>query len=105
MSQDKSSASGRWPECKGKEAVDVEAILEQRGEEYGEYSDIASVAQGLKINARAAVGYNRLSYDQAEAVDMVLHKLARILNGNPNHRDSWQDMIGYLKLVEERLPD
>jgi len=34
---------------------------------------------------------------------MVVHKIARILNGDPNYDDSWVDISGYTKLVADRL--
>jgi hypothetical protein len=34
---------------------------------------------------------------------MIVHKLARIVNGDPNYGDSWRDIEGYAKLVADRL--
>ena len=34
---------------------------------------------------------------------MILHKISRIVNGDPNYKDSWTDIIGYAKLVEKTL--
>jgi hypothetical protein len=34
---------------------------------------------------------------------MIQHKIARILNGDPNYHDSWHDIGGYSKLVADRL--
>ena len=34
---------------------------------------------------------------------MIVHKLARIVNGNPDKVDSWVDIAGYATLVAERL--
>jgi hypothetical protein len=34
---------------------------------------------------------------------MVAHKIARIINGDPNYSDSWVDVAGYAKLVADRL--
>lgn len=41
--------------------------------------------------------------DQKEALEMVQHKIGRILNGDPDFHDSWHDMIGYTKLVADDL--
>ena len=41
--------------------------------------------------------------DQAEAIDMIFSKLARILNGDPNYADNWIDIAGYATLVADRL--
>jgi hypothetical protein len=34
---------------------------------------------------------------------MVVHKIGRILNGDPHYADSWVDIAGYAKLVADRL--
>ena len=34
-----------------------------------------------------------------EALDMIQHKIARILNGDPYYEDSWVDIIGYAQLA------
>lgn len=38
-----------------------------------------------------------------EALEMVQHKIARILNGDPQYLDNWVDGAGYFKLVADRL--
>lgn len=40
---------------------------------------------------------------QREAIEMICHKLARIVNGDPYYADSWTDIAGYAKLVADRL--
>lgn len=44
-----------------------------------------------------------LSDDKREALEMIAHKIGRILNVDPNYHDSWHDIIGYAKLVENTL--
>jgi hypothetical protein len=44
----------------------------------------------------------RIGY-QREALEMIAHKIARIINGDPNYADSWVDIAGYAKLVADRL--
>ena len=34
---------------------------------------------------------------------MVQHKIARILNGDPNYIDNWIDLVVYSQLVVNRL--
>ena len=34
---------------------------------------------------------------------MIASKLARIVIGNSNHRDSWIDIAGYAKLVADSI--
>ena len=45
----------------------------------------------------------KLDPDQREALEMIAHKMARILNGDQDHLDSWHDIQGYARLVEQRL--
>jgi hypothetical protein len=40
---------------------------------------------------------------QRESLDMIAHKIARILNGNPNVHDHWHDIAGYATLVANDL--
>lgn len=46
-----------------------------------------------------------LSSDKQEALEMIAHKIGRILNGDPNYKDSWTDIAGYAQLVADTLKD
>jgi hypothetical protein len=48
-------------------------------------------------------GLERLAPDQREALEMMQHKIARILNGDATYLDNWVDLVGYLQLVASRL--
>lgn len=85
-------------------------ILQERGSRYGRFMDHADLTQGLKHLVRehrpegqAATNYSCMKPDQQEAVDMILHKLGRIVNGDPDYIDSWDDIAGYARLVADRL--
>lgn len=83
----------------------IDATLAERGSRYGKFTDHAEVTQTLKqVIARCAHERgNTFSADQAEALDMICHKIGRIVNGDPNYADSWVDIAGYAKLVADRL--
>ena len=87
------------------EADNVDAILDERGERYGDFFGHAAITQHLKSAAHqfAAERGKQFGVDQAEALDMIFHKIGRILNGDPNYADSWIDIAGYAKLVADRL--
>jgi hypothetical protein len=40
---------------------------------------------------------------QKEGIEMIEHKLCRILCGDPNFRDHWQDIAGYAMRVLEEI--
>ena len=82
---------------------EAKLLLAERGTRYGEFPDHAAISQQLKRVMRGAPGWNRLQPHQCEALEMVQHKIARILNGDPNYADSWHDMAGYSTLVEQEL--
>ena len=83
----------------------VDAILDDRAQDYGKFIEGAEIMQMLKrivhnyIEARGT----KLAFDQREAIDMIIHKLGRIINGNPDKVDTWVDIAGYAKLVADRL--
>jgi hypothetical protein len=80
---------------------DIESTLLERANRYGDFADHARIAQDLKDVMRGAPGYYTLSTDKREALEMIQHKIARILNGDPEYKDNWHDIAGYAKLVED----
>jgi hypothetical protein len=85
--------------------TNVDAILNERAGNYGPFATQATIAQRLKHVAHTAAGEQGKTFatDQAEALDMIFSKISRILNGDPNHLDSWTDIAGYATLVADRL--
>lgn len=84
---------------------DVDATLAERGKRYGTFKGHAEVTYKLKtiIHEHAGRMDKTFAFDQAEALDMICHKLGRIVNGDPDYADSWIDIAGYAKLVADRL--
>lgn len=80
-------------------------ILADRGAKYGPYIGHAKIACRLKEVMHQAVIENRkmMAPDQMETLDMIAHKIGRILNGDPDYEDSWRDIAGYATLVADRL--
>jgi hypothetical protein len=84
--------------------AELENILTERGNNYGKFVDHAEVSQSLKLvvfNTKPREKFS--SSDQVEALEMILHKIGRIVNGNHDYVDSWVDIAGYAKLVSDRL--
>ena len=85
---------------------DVNDILVDRGEKYGPFAGHARITQRLKEIIEDELlgrGNRQLDADQQEALDMICHKIGRIINGDPNYDDSWRDIAGYAMLVCNRL--
>jgi len=83
----------------------IDATLAERGSRYGEFEDGAAIMQSLKGVMKSTDGWTRLSPPQREALEMIQHKIGRILNGDPNYSDSWVDIAGYAKLISDNLED
>lgn len=79
--------------------------LSERGARYGTFVGHAKVTQALKrVMADALAERNKtVSDSQWEALEMIAHKIGRVINGDPNYDDSWVDIAGYAQLVADEL--
>jgi hypothetical protein len=84
-------------------AADINTVLTERGSRYGCFTGHATITQGIKRVFEESPNWDILDDDQREALEMVAHKIGRILNGDPDYADSWTDIAGYVTLVEKRL--
>ncbi len=84
-------------------ADSISQVLSERGKRYGVFSEHAKYAQEMKEIFRTSHNWKGMQPDQREALEMIAHKIWRILNGDPDYFDSWKDIAGYAKLVSDRL--
>lgn len=85
------------------QATTVDETLAERGSRYGDFGDHAGVTQALKRAMGDSPNWRQLPDDMRESLEMVAHKIGRILCGDPTYLDSWHDIIGYTRLIEKRL--
>lgn len=91
-------------ECIGAPEADAtEQLITERGSRYGKFKDGAEIMQELKDVMREVDGWHNLTPSQREALDMIQHKIGRILNGDPTYDDSWKDIAGYATLIVNEL--
>lgn len=81
----------------------LDKIIEARGSRYGKFLKHAEITQHLKNVIFGYKSKDAYEDDQVEALEMICHKLGRIINGDPNYSDSWIDIAGYAQLVADRL--
>ena len=83
----------------------VDATLAERQSTYGNFEDVAFVTENImSILAKVRVnGLNDLPNTHRMALYMIASKMARIVNGDFNHLDSWHDIGGYAKLIEKLI--
>ena len=83
---------------------DIKSVLAERGSRYGSFDTHARITQSLKASFFSnSQSYLKMTPSMKEAVDMILHKLGRIGNGDPSYLDSWVDIVGYAQLVVDEL--
>lgn len=84
--------------------TDIDKTLEERGKRYGgSFLEQSQIAQNIKNAIKNSPNWNRMRVDQREALEMIATKISRILYGDPNHIDSWHDIVGYAHLIERDL--
>lgn len=83
----------------------TEDVLVERGSRYGTFTTHAQITMTLKNFWRSLPSWYTLSMSQQESLDMIAHKIGRIINvdGDPNYSDSWIDIAGYATLVAQEL--
>jgi hypothetical protein len=81
----------------------IQDTLAERGSRYGDFAGHANITQRIKFIMQNTQNWSVLKEDQKEALEMVAHKIGRILNGDPDYDDSWVDIAGYVTLVANRL--
>jgi hypothetical protein len=82
---------------------DISEVLDERGARYGKFVGHARITQHLKSVMFTHKLRQEFDDDMVEALEMIAHKIGRIINGDPNYADSWVDIAGYAKLVADRL--
>ena len=85
--------------------TELDTLLNTRHSTYGTFMGQASLSQAIKkvINERLKGKDHKFEADQLEALSMIAHKIARVVNGDPDYVDSWRDIAGYAQLVADRL--
>ena len=78
-------------------------ILKEREVTHGDFEMKAMWIQEIMQNLIGLNSYEAMEADKKEAIHMILVKLSRIIYGNHDHVDHWDDIAGYATLVSERL--
>lgn len=95
----------------------LDNVLDERGSRYGKFDGHSMISQTLKLVMQGGAksldnkgeivqvetNWHTLSPSQKEALEMIVHKMGRILNGDPTYDDSWVDIAGYSQLVVDEL--
>lgn len=88
----------------------VTEITRQRGSVYGAFLHNALVAQAIKAALRNIPDpdneghlWDSLPVDVREGLDLIALKMSRIVTGDHEYLDNWDDIGGYAKIVSDRI--
>lgn len=82
---------------------DIQETIKERGSRYGKFKDGAAIMQSLKTTMQETESWPEMEDSHREALEMIQHKIGRILNGDPTYDDNWRDIAGYATLVLDDL--
>lgn len=77
--------------------------LTTRETTHGIYKNTAATSQAIKQIFYASKNWDSITDSQRESLEMIAVKLARILNGNAQYRDHWDDVVGYSQLASDSV--
>lgn len=90
-------------QCHDEIASHVGDTLIEREHTYGKYREQCVITDNIKRALYDSANWEVLTPDKKESLSMIAVKMGRILNGDPEHHDSWHDIEGYAKLVADTL--
>jgi hypothetical protein len=85
--------------------MNVDQILSDREQTHGLFREMADYSQTIKRLMRTSRNWDKLDVTQAQALEVIADKMARILCGDPSFVDHWQDGAGYFELVVRELTE
>ena len=99
------SLNNQYAEIEQVRKQTIEATLAERQAQYGCFEDVAFVTENIMavLSKVRTNGLNDLPHTHRMALYMIASKMARIVNGDFNHKDGWHDIGGYSKLIEDLL--
>lgn len=74
-------------------------VLNERASTHGDFDVGSAIEQSLKEVVRKSPNWMAMSSAQRSALEMICHKMSRILAGDHNFLDSYRDIAGYAQLA------
>jgi hypothetical protein len=81
----------------------VDRIVSERPSTHGDFEQNTVFMQRVKELTRLQPNWHKMEPYQREALEMIVHKMGRILHGDHEHLDHWEDIGGYAACVTRVL--
>lgn len=76
------------------------SLTPNRDHQHGGIESVGVLTQLMKEVMRGGVNWYALTPGEREALDMIMHKISRILSGaDPHDVQHWEDVAGYAQAV------
>lgn len=86
----------------------TEDILNERKNTHGDFETASFTHHNMKELLRGPMQANGLPFYRIEAIEAIIGKINRIVHGNHDHADHWDDIAGYAMLgrgKQQRQPE
>lgn len=77
---------------------EINNTLNERGERYGKFKDVAGMTQQLMSIVERGANYEHLNAEQKTSLFMICNKMARIVNGDHKAGTILQGMLHLWKM-------
>jgi len=82
---------------------DIKATLAARGGRYGDFRENGRITQNIKYAMRDSPAWAVMPPYMAEGFELMATKIGRALSGDPLYDDNIHDIVGYAKLLQDRM--
>ena len=79
------------------------AMSNDRAVTHGNFIENGQISQTMKSEFRRHMNWELMALNQREALDLIATKISRILSGDFNEPDHWDDISGYALLGRKKL--
>lgn len=76
-------------------------LLDERGSTHGDFTDNARISQGIKQVMYTSKNWNEMHDIHREALEYIAGKIGRILSGQYDFDDAYDDIAGYAQLPKK----
>lgn len=81
--------------------METKELLKERNNTHGLFTENARISQDIKDVMRTSVNWDIMHDVHREALEYIAGKIGRILSGQYDFDDSWDDVAGYALLPKK----
>lgn len=81
--------------------MSTENLLNERGSTHGDFTDNARISQEIKRVMYTSKNWDKMHDIHREALEYIAGKIGRLLSGQWDFQDSYDDIAGYAMLPKK----